>query len=51
MEKRTWQKIDIDRNTKEPSPRWGHCAVRLQQEIVFFGGYAGTENNIQTQTI
>lgn len=41
MEKLAWHKIVVDRNCREPSPRWGHSAVLIGDEIVCFGGYAG----------
>jgi len=39
MEKPNWQKID--KNTNKPCPRWGHTCTAIQDEVLFFGGYAG----------
>lgn len=40
MEKPTWKRID-SLNSK-PTPRWGHACCVINDEILFFGGYAGT---------
>lgn len=50
MERHTWQKVLIHHNSREPSPRWGHCSVVRKDEIIHFGGYAGTSQSTQTRT-
>ena len=40
MDKHAWNKVD--KNSNKPSPRWGHTCCVIAEEIVFFGGYAGT---------
>ena len=47
MEKHTWHRIAADKDHKEPSPRWGHCATQRNNHIIYFGGYAG--NHFITQ--
>jgi hypothetical protein len=48
MEKATWKRIE--KNSSKPCPRWGHACCVINDEILFFGGYAGTLPIIQTQT-
>jgi hypothetical protein len=50
MEKHNWQRVTLERNTREPSPRWGHCSLVLGEEIIFFGGYAGNHSSTQIPT-
>ena len=44
MEKASWKKID--RNSSKPCPRWGHACCTIGDEVLFFGGYAGTKTFI-----
>jgi hypothetical protein len=43
MEKISWKQVrQNDRNGSIPSLRWGHSCCIIEEEVVFFGGYAGT---------
>lgn len=46
MEKQTsflWKKVQLAKSdVNQPSPRWGHASCVIDDQIVFFGGYAGT---------
>ena len=46
MEKQSqcrWKKVCTRKSTGQtPVPRWGHTCCVIQDEMVFFGGYAGT---------
>jgi hypothetical protein len=46
MEKQSqcrWRKVCTRKTTgQSPVPRWGHTCCVIPDEIVFFGGYAGT---------
>mgnify|MGYP002366893027 CR=1 FL=1 len=46
MEKPSWHKIE--KNSAKPCPRWGHTCCVIDDEVVFFGGYAGNSLPIQT---
>ena len=48
MDRALWKKID--RSANKPCPRWGHTCCVIGEEIVFFGGYAGTLSTMQTPT-
>lgn len=48
MEKHLWKRIE--KNSSKPCPRWGHACCVVGEEIVFFGGYAGSYMAIQTPT-
>lgn len=38
-----WKKVQIGNGqVNQPSPRWGHTCCIIDQQIVFFGGYAGS---------
>lgn len=41
MEKLEWKAIQPG-SSKAPAARWGHACCCVKDEIVFFGGYAGT---------
>lgn len=43
MEKSVWTQVKYnDRHGSLPSLRWGHSCCVIEDEVVFFGGYAGT---------
>lgn len=51
MERHLWRKVDnVIRSTSRPCPRWGHTCCVIGDEVVFFGGYAGTSSSIQIRT-
>ena len=42
MEKLEWKPVQANSHKNStPSPRWGHACCYVNDEIVFFGGYAG----------
>jgi len=41
IEKHMWKPVNGINLTK-PSPRWGHSCCVIGEELVLFGGYAGT---------
>lgn len=43
MEKISWKQVRHSiRNGAIPNARWGHSCCVIQDEVIFFGGYAGT---------
>lgn len=41
IEKHMWKPVHVI-NSAKPSPRWGHSCCVIGEELVLFGGYAGT---------
>lgn len=47
MEKICWKQVrHNDRNGIVPHERWGHCCCVVDDEVVIFGGYAGSSTFI-----
>ena len=50
MDKQTsllWKRVQVaEWQMHPPSSRWGHACCVIQNEIVIFGGYAGTSSII-----
>ena len=43
MEKTGWKQVRFnDRNGQQPNQRWGHSCTPIDDDVLFFGGYAGT---------
>lgn len=43
MEKASWKAVrHNDKTGQVPNLRWGHSCALIEDEVVFFGGYAGT---------
>lgn len=37
-----WKKVCMRKSTGQtPVPRWGHTCCVIEDEMIFFGGYAG----------
>ena len=52
MEKIRWREVKEPRqNDPRPLARWGHCSCLIDDDLIFFGGYAGTFINIKTPFI
>lgn len=52
MEKVSWRQVKQNEKAGNlPNLRWGHCCCLIDDEVVFFGGYAGTHYLKQTQVI
>lgn len=50
MEKVSWKGVkQNEKHGQIPSLRWGHCCALVEDEVVFFGGYAGNAGIMQTQ--
>lgn len=48
MEKHWWKTVRQNEKAGQvPSLRWGHCCAVIEDEVVFFGGYAGRTVTIQ----
>lgn len=46
MEKNSWKQVrHNNRNSNVPNARWGHSCCVIEDEVIFFGGYAGTFPN------
>ena len=42
MDKHLWHKVETNiKSSNKPCPRWGHTCCVVNENIVFFGGYAG----------
>ena len=51
MEKHTWHRAQSsNRASSNPLPRWGHSCCVIENEVVFFGGYACTPKIIQNRS-
>ena len=42
MEKYVWNKVNINPKSAHPMQRWGHSCCVIDDEVIYFGGYAGT---------
>jgi|LakMenEpi03Aug12_release.lakeMendotaPanAssembly.Ray.scaffolds.fasta_scaffold606887_1 hypothetical protein len=52
MEKMRWREVkEGGRNDPRPLARWGHCSCLIDDDLIFFGGYAGTFTHIKTPFI
>lgn len=46
MEKNSWKQVrHNNRNSHVPNARWGHSCCVIEDEVIYFGGYAGTPSN------
>jgi hypothetical protein len=51
MEKHWWKAVRQNEKAGQvPNLRWGHCCAIIEDEVIFFGGYAGTPQITQTRT-
>ena len=47
MEKNIWNQVRYnDKNGNLPNLRWGHSCCVIEEEVLFFGGYAGIFSDI-----
>ena len=50
MEKLNWRTVKHNEKSGQiPSLRWGHTCSIIEDEVIFFGGYAGTLHTMQIQ--